>query len=131
MICLAAVALGALAAPANALIKGSLTLKVSGTPSDAAGSASGKIDTKKICGAFREIKLKLLNPPKGYPQPSSEYGTPNGKRYSISFLVPFEPGTYEFRAIAKRTRVARGLKRAKCAKMKSPVVELVVEPPIE
>lgn len=46
------------------------------------GVASGAIDTKKICGAFRAIRVKLLNPPPDYYQPSREYGTPNGKHYS-------------------------------------------------
>lgn len=43
-------------------------------------------------------------------------------------MIPSEAGVYSFKAIAKKTRVARGLKRAKCAKMKSPVFSFTVTP---
>jgi hypothetical protein len=109
-------------------IRGSLTLKVKdGGEGD--GFASGRIDTKKICGAFRQIRVKLLDPPRGYRQAEPTYGEPNRKHYTATMWIPREPGTYRFRAVAKKTRVARGLRRAKCAKLTSPVAEVTVDPP--
>jgi hypothetical protein len=111
----------------KAAINGSLTLEVEdGGFGD--GLASGRIDTKKICAAFRQIRVKLLNPPRGYRQPEPTYGEPNRKHYTAVLGIPSEPGAYRFRARAKKTRVARGLRRAKCAKITSPVVEVTVSP---
>jgi hypothetical protein len=110
---------------ASRAIKGSLTLKVKGGEfGDAV--ASGKIDTKKICAAFRQIRVKLLDPPGGYRQPEPTYGEPNRKHYTAVLGIPSEPGIYRFRARARKTRVARGLRRAKCAELTSPVVEVTV-----
>lgn len=129
----ALVATLALSAPASSgttlearkAIKGSLTLKIEdGGFGD--GLASGRIDAKKICAAFRQIRVKLLNPPHGYRQPEPTYGEPNRKHYTAVVGIPREPGGYQFRARAKKTRVARGLRRAKCAEMTSPVVEVTV-----
>jgi hypothetical protein len=130
---IALVAALALSAPASSettvqasrTIKGSLTLKVKGGEfGDAV--AAGKIDTKKICAAFRQIRVKLLNPPRGYRQPEPTYGEPNRKHYTAVLGIPSEPGIYRFRARARKTRVARGLRRAKCAELTSPVVEVTV-----
>ncbi|MGH2989648.1 MAG: hypothetical protein ACRDMA_07260 [Solirubrobacterales bacterium] len=122
---LSAPASGGTARVAKKAIKGSLTLKVQdGGFGD--GFASGRIDTKKICAAFRQIRVKLLDPPRRYRQPEPTYGEPNRKHYTATMGIPSEPGSYRFRAHAKKTRVARGLRRAKCAEMTSPVVEVTV-----
>jgi hypothetical protein len=127
---LSATASGGTALRAKKAIKGSLTLKVEdGGFGD--GHVSGRIETKKICAAFRQIRVKLLNPPRGYRQPEPTYGEPNRKHYTALLGIPSEPDTYRFRARAKKTRVARGLRRAKCAKLTSPVVEVTVTPPPE
>jgi hypothetical protein len=116
---------GATVEARKAAIKGSLTLKLSDS-GFGDGSASGRIDTKGICAHFRAIRIKLLNPPPRYRQAEPTYGEPNRKHYTALVGIPSEPDTYRFRAVAKKTRVARGLRRAKCAKLKSPVVEVTV-----
>ena len=118
------------AAPGKKAIKGELTLEM-GQPDFFGASASGKIKTKKICADLRAVRVKLLDPPPGYQQAGRIYGN-RDKTYSDLVPVPDEPGTYAFRARAKKTRVARGLKRAKCAKLVSPVVSVTVtpEPPL-
>jgi hypothetical protein len=125
-IMLLALAFGAPAAPAKKAIKGSITLKM-GEPDFFGAEASGKIKTKKICADLRAVRVKLLHPPDGYRQSGPIYGN-RDKTYGEVVPVPDEPGTYSFRAKAKKTRVARGLKRAKCAKLKSPVVSVTVTP---
>jgi hypothetical protein len=110
-------------------IKGELTLKV-GEADFGLAEVSGKIKTKKICADLRAIRVKLLDPPPGYRQLGAIYGTQT-KDYGDVVNVPTEPGTYSFQASARKTRVARGLKRAKCAKLKSPVVDVPVAPQTE
>jgi hypothetical protein len=118
---------GGTAVAAKRAIKGSLTLKLEdGGFGD--GAASGRINTKGICAHFRPIRIKLLNPPPRYRQAEPTYGEPNRKHYTALVGIPSEPGTYRFRARAKKTRVARGLRRAKCAELTSPDVEVTVDP---
>lgn len=113
------------AAPGKA-IKGALTLQM-GEPDFLGVSASGRINTKRICGDRRAVSVELLNPPPGYRQAEPTYGN-RDKTYSHNVPVPDAPGTYTFQALAKKTRVARGLKRARCANLRSPVVSVTVLP---
>jgi hypothetical protein len=136
-VCTLAFAIGASAAPAKKAIKGEITLKVGEPESPSAGltgvsaEVSGKLKTKLICADFRQFRVKLLDPPPGYVQLGPLYGN-RDKSYGDVVDVPSEPGVYSFQARAKKTKVARGLKRAKCAKIKSPVVSVTVTPePIE
>jgi hypothetical protein len=119
IVILAVLALALAAAPASApgkkAIKGELTLQM-GEPDFFGASASGKIKTKKICADLRAVRVRLLNPPPGWQQAGRTYGN-RDKTYSELIPVPDEPGTYMFQARAKKTRVARGLRRAKCAKL--------------
>ncbi len=123
---IALLAFGASGAPATKAIKGSITLKV-GEPEFGAAEVSGRLKTKLICADFRKFRIKLLDPPPGYVQLSPIYGN-RDKTYGDVVNVPSEPGVYSFQARAKKTRVARGLKRARCAKLKSPVVSVTVTP---
>jgi hypothetical protein len=125
-VCMLAFALAAAAAPAKKAIKGELTLHV-GEPDFGLAEVSGKLKTKKICADLRQLRVKLLDPPPGYVQHSPIYGN-RDKTYGDVVNVPSKPGVYSFQARAKKTKVARGLKRAKCAKLRSPVVDVTVVP---
>jgi hypothetical protein len=116
----------------SAAIGGSLSMRLS-YDNDSLGAigvlASGRLNTPIICADFRTVRFKLLNPPSGRPRfmPSQAYGE-RDKTYSGSFFPPRTPGTYRFQAIAQGGRRARGLKRAYCKQLRSPVRTVVVAP---
>src|SRR5262249_6954567 len=130
-IMLLALAYGAPAAPAKGAIGGEITLKVSepdfsgGNQCCGLAEVSGKLQTKKICADFRRFRIKLLDAPSDYIQHGALYGN-RDKTHGDAAPLRGAPAPYSSKARAKKTRVARGLKRAKGAEIESPGVSITV-----